>query len=368
MTDFARGLFGDTGITLDGVTPTMTNFVLDAATDAAEWVFQMPEAATITTILFRYGLRTGTPPTFKASLQGVNNTTGAPNGTILGGGSPASVTFTPPADATWDGTIRAVTLDNSIALTRGQLVAIVIAYDSGTIDGTNNSSYTTHITQLGPVHVRPYAIQNNAGSRAHQSEKAVFGLRSASKTYGFPLKAYTTTLFDDADTPDEYAMRFNFDAGYGSTFTVAGGRLSWRVGAAALTSTLTLYDGTTALQTVTIDHSELTTSQNTERLCSFYFDEVTLSTLNFGSEYRLSLFLNSGGATGQDDALDTLEFETAGDLTCLPYGTQCYLSTRTDAGAWTDVPTRRPVMGLYLGDWTAGGAAQPVGQALATYL
>ena len=54
----------------------------------------MPEADTLTTGCFLYGLRTGTPPTYRAALEAVG-TDGTPDGTALGGGSPASVTFTP---------------------------------------------------------------------------------------------------------------------------------------------------------------------------------------------------------------------------------------------------------------------------------
>src|SRR5438105_4685448 len=86
-----------------------TSFALDQTTDQIEYIFQAAEAITITRLGFRYGTRTGTPPTYQVSLQGVDGT-GVPDGTVKGGGSPASATFTPPADATWDATWRWVTL------------------------------------------------------------------------------------------------------------------------------------------------------------------------------------------------------------------------------------------------------------------
>src|SRR3990167_2686468 len=67
---------------------------------------------TITHLGFRYGLRTGTPPTYRVSLQALGGAA-KPTGTVLGGGSPASATFTPPADTTWDTTWQWVALTNS---------------------------------------------------------------------------------------------------------------------------------------------------------------------------------------------------------------------------------------------------------------
>jgi len=337
---------------------------MDQTTDQTEYIFQSPAAIAITKLGFRYGLRTGTPPTFKISLQGVD-AAGDPNGTIQGGGSPASATFTPPADATWDGTWRWITLDNSFTTARGAFYAIVVAYDSGTIDGSNNSSFTTDVTSVTTTsgHQRGYAIQNNAGVRARRGNQIVFGYQSAGATYGFPMLASNNVAFGSGSTPDEYALRFLLPAGWGNTFRVVGVR--WR-GDPPLANdyVINLYEGVTVLQSVTIDKDYSTApAGGTDRNWEYYFDEVTLSILNFGTEYRLGL------QSGLSDSLSvrTLVVSVAGEASAFVGGTNFYLSTRTDAGSWTDVQTERPLMELVLADWTVP-AGEPVGQALATYL
>ena len=336
-----------------GINAAFVNFTLNASTDAAEYIFQTPEAITITKLGFRYGLRTGTPPTFKISLQGVS-VAGTPDGTIKGGASPASATFTPPADTTWDGTWQWITLANTYGTTRGEFLSIVIAYDSGTIDGTNNSSFTTHATHLthNGGFLKGYSIQNDAGVRTIQIDQPIFGYQSSTTAYGFPLKAINNTTFNSASTPDEYALRFLLPAGWGSTFQVGGVR--WRGNPAGANDVvIVLYSGTTVLQNVSFDRDFDAAPFGVDRVREYYFDEATLSTLNFGTEYRVGL--QPSGAGGSS-TLVTLVMAAAADAAAHNGGTSFYLSTRTDAGAWTDVSTERPLMEIIIKDWTGGSA------------
>lgn len=320
-----------------------TSFTLDATTDQLEFVFRMPEAATITRLGFRYGLRTGTPPTYIASLQGVDGS-GNPDGIIKGGGTPASVTFTPPANATWDGTYRNVTLDNSYAAVRGEELALVIAYSSGTVNGSNNSSIISRGD--GVITNYPYVIENNAGSRSRPAAHTIFSVGSASKWFGLPVLTSTTVTFDSTTTPDEIGMRFNMPGGFGDTYKVVGVSARLRL-AAGTTMVVALYDGTTALQNVTIDGDAARTAA-AGRNHDIYFDEVSLSTLNFGSTYRVAFQPQNAGTF----TLDYASFNANEDLSAYDSGEEFYYTSRTDAGAWTDDTARRPVMELILADWT----------------
>jgi hypothetical protein len=335
--------------------PTFGTITLDGSTDAAEWIFQAYEAATITHLGFRYGARALTPPTYRISLQGVTNAT--PDGTIKGGGSPASATFTPPADATWNGLWQWIALTNSYTVARGEMLAIVIAYASGTVNGTNNSSFTTRVN-LPTTQALPYAIENNAGSRTNQAQCPVFGYKSASMVYGNPWETSTLTQFSSDSTPDEYALRFVVPAGLADTYKVRGIRITIRTPAASKTVLVTLYDtdGTTALQTMTWDGDTVSASAS-ERIAEFFFDEVSLSTLTCGSVYRIGF---APQETSSGFALRTLDVESNAELAAFPGGTDWYLDTRTNGGAWTDDSTvnfRRPIAELILADITepAGG-------------
>lgn len=324
------------------------SFTLDHADDQLEWIVQCSAATTITTLLPRYGVRTGTPPELIASIQGVG-TDGNPDGTIKGGASPASVAFTPPADVTWNGTIRRLTLANTYACARGEWIAIVIAYSSGTIDGSNSSSFNDVIT-ASPNSTAPYAIQNNAGARTRGVLTPLVGWASATNTYGVPVETVSVTQFSSDSTPDEYALKFTFDAAYGSTFQVNCVLVSIRTPAASKSILISLYEGTTALQTVTWDGDFVPTAASANRPnLTVCFDEATLATLNFGTTYYLGF---APQETSANFAITVMDMDAAGDLTAFPGGTDFYLSTRSDAGAWSDTTTSRPVVGMIITGWT----------------
>jgi hypothetical protein len=338
----------------------VTNFSLDQTTDKSEAIFQIPEDITVTRVGFRYGVRTGTPPTYKVSIQTVDATTGFPTGTVIGGGSPASATFTPPADATWDGTYRAVTLDNSASMTRGTLYGFVIEYSSGTVDGSNFSSFTNRSAIFNNLNFGlPYAIQNAAGTRTKQSSSGmpVFSVGSARPIYGLPVLAGTSTgNVNSNSTPDEIGIKFVVPS-WGATLSVVGVRIMLNA-TAGRTFDMTLYDGTTALQAVTFDSDNFMTGAVVPS--QFYFDETTLSSLTEGATYRLAFKPNE---TNTNLVMNYVSFGAAGDLAAFNgSGTYMYTS-RTDAGAWSDTDTQILRMDLILGDVTgSSGGTTVVGQ------
>lgn len=345
------------GAPFDWITTASTvgfsSFTLDGTTDQLEWVFQADDAITITHLGFRYGARTGTPPTFIISLQGVDGS-GNPDGTIKGGGSPASATFTPPADATWDGTWQWIALANSFTVARGDMLAIVIAYSSGTINGSNSSAITARLTNLA-VPASPYVITNNAGSRTRGAVQPIFGYKSATRAYGYPLETITVTAFSSDSTPDEYAMKFTVPTGWGSSLAVLGVQFPIQAYDAAKTLQVTLYDtdGTTVLQRITLDSDYLRGLLAVGR-ATVLFDEVTLSALTIGSAYRVGLAPQETASNFQPYRL---QVDAAADWDAWPFAQQAALSTRTDAGAWTDDTTQRLQMDLLLADITEPSAS-----------
>lgn len=318
---------------INNAAPSITNFTFDATNDALEFILQMPEGATITHAGYRQGTLTGTAPVFKISLQGVDGS-GNPDGTILGGGSPASATFTPTAgnNNSW----QWVALDNAIAVSRGQLVAVVIAHNSGTIDASNNCSFTaTH--RAGWSSGRPYAIQNNAGTRTKQGDTPCCGVKSASRSYGFPLSAIITASYGSASNPDEKAIKFQLPAGSANQYCLIGARI-WSQLTTAGAWDLKLYDsdGTTVLHDETIDSDQFA-APTSARNNLVFFDETTLAVLSPGVDYRLSLVPTTGSPI-----LYGITVANAGDLSAWPLGGSAHMSTRTDAGAWTDDTLSRP--------------------------
>lgn len=323
-----------------------SNFSLNETTDALEVIFQAEQAMTIARLGYRYGARTGTPPTYRISLQGVG-TTGNPDGTIKGGGSPASATFTPPADASINGLWQWVTLSNAYTCTRGEFLAQVIDYSSGTVDGSNFSSFTQSVGDYNSPGGLPYSITNNATVRTRIASAPCWGYGPAGDAFGFPLQTLTLVVVNNTTTPDEIALRFKLLAGAGTSYQVMGARIAFSTLTAATSYQVLLYSGTTVLQTATIDSDFAKGASNT--ICDVYFQDTTLAALAYGTEYRLAI-LPQGAANITVLASD---LAVAGDFLAYTGGAEFYYSSRKSAGAWTDLLTRRPRITPLLADQTA---------------
>lgn len=323
--------------------PAFGTFTLNQSTDKLVVVFAAKEDATITRLGLRIGTITGTV-TWRISLQGVD-ASGNEDGTVLGGGSPASATFEPSGLGWASGDWRWVTLSNSINVTRGTSYAFVVEYSSGTL----GSLVVTTNAGLAAGGF-PYAIQNDNGSRSRPSGLPVFGYGSSTKAYGFPMETLTELSYAAASSPDEWAMKFTVPTNFCSTYKVKGVRIIGARPVAAGSSVVTLYDtdGTTVLQNETYDHDQF--QDNTaNRNAAIIFDETTLSTLTAGNTYRVSVVPSST----QSWRVWAIDVDAVADWDAWPGGQQIAASSRADAGAWTDLTTRRLNMELILDDITA---------------
>lgn len=332
--------------------PGYSAHALDATNDSIAWVFQSPYALTITQLGFRYNTRTGTPPTYRISLQGVSGTTGNPDGTVLGGGSPASATFTPPADATWNSTWRWVALDNSYTCARGDILAIVIDYSTGTINGSNTSSiaYATNNHAVQAMGM-PYSNTNTAGTWAKQVFSwPLFGYRTATQRLGNVLQG--SSAWTVSTTGQREVMRFVVPAAWGATFKVVGVRAMVSMPAGGNSFKLGLWEGDTLLQDVTID-TDVMGSNNGARMSDLYFDETSLSTLDCGTTYRVGVECVGNAATG----LRVLEFGAYEDSETWRGQIDCYRE-QYNGSSWVQNSTQVPECALILDDFTepaAGG-------------
>ena len=337
-------------------TPAIASFTLNGSTDTLTFVFQALEAATITGILLRQTTATGTAPTYRVSLQGVDGT-GIEDGSIKASGA-AYVDTTPTSGN--NNTMLRLALGTSYTCTRGEMLAIVVAYQSGTIDGSNNCSFSsTH--SLSHIPGIPYAIQNDAGSRTRPAASANIGYYSSSKVYLPTAETVTGSSFSSASTPDERGLKFALPADWGSTYQILGARWLGTLPAGG-SYDLVLYDsdGTTVLQSETMD-TDHDQSAASLRMRQVLFDESTLSTLSYGTSYRLVLKPTTGSLTLYEWTVDA-----SGDLTGWPLGTDVCYTSRTDAGSWTDDAAKRATFAsIILNDITepSGGSAVAMGRA-----
>lgn len=324
---------------------TVNTFSFVNSTDQVEMICQVPDPGdgtrTVTMTRLGYNLSsvTGTSPQMKISLQGVD-ASGNPDGTIKGGASPASALFTPTgANAGWNW----ITLDNAYTANAGDFVAVVIAYNSGTINASNRPIivYGT----LGTANQLPYGIGNVAGTRTRLANSyPVYGIGSAGKAFGFPFVSTTATAIS---TASESALRFLLDQNFCTTYKLVGARLQVTSPAAAKSVKMQLYSATSVIQSVTWD-SDYVSANAQVRPVTLWFQDASLTTLLAGTEYRLAL---SPQDATNNVALHQINVASNADLEAFPGGLNWYFSSRS-GGAWSDTTTSRPLVELIVSDLT----------------
>lgn len=329
-----------------------TTFRIDAANERWAAIFCLEEDVTITQLGYAHDLTTGTPVQHRIGLWDLT-TGGLPNA-VLGGGTPASATFTPPADTTWNDTFRWITLDNAYAATAG-FYAIVVE-PVGTPDGSNYIDIHAGHNQLGARSCIPYYATHNGTSWGKQSSGAgcpPFGYRSASRTYGIPWVSFFTGTFSSNTTAgnggDERGIKFRLPAGMGDTKVIRGFQFIGKIGTAARDFDVTLYEGTTSRDVLGTIDSDVCIGDTGFVVFTYYFPSSSLYTASFGTDYILAIKPN---ATGHDIALYGINVQDAQDVVAFNPHSVLWVS-REDAGAWDETMTTRvPLMWPIYGDMT----------------
>lgn len=314
--------------------PAFSSGQLDASGEKIAWQIQIPQDDTITHCGFRYGARTGTPPTYKIGFQGVG-TDGNPDGTYLGGGSPASATFTPPADASWDATWQWIALDNSVALTRGQFTYIVLEYSSGTIDASNRSSFSRSMS-AGPNVSFPFWNEYDGAAWAKQNTPPNWGVKSASRTYGVQGKDLPTNTSTNT-AGNRVALKFSIPKELANRYTCVGMRGYFSTSSAG-SNTWGLWNAAgSALGTKASVDGDWVRSAGTVGWTEVYFTGTPTiltgdTTYYLGSECVSNTIL-----------LQTLEVESSAEMAAFPGGAApCY--SAWNGSVWTDTDDRRPLV------------------------
>lgn len=333
------------GIPQMGTGGGYTETLLNLNTSSSKFValFTPPEDVTITHLGVSYDLRTGTPPVHRISLQ--RTVLGIPDGGVL-----ASRIFTPPADATWDGTFRWIELLNPYSADRGEELALCLEYSSGVVSNSNKSRWLVALggSRAGRGHF-PYYITNN-GSQVRVSNQPIFGYKSSVRSYGLPLKG----ISDEAiNSPGEAGMHLLFDRGFGASFQLGGAAWIGRLAqAAGETIDLVLYDSeNNEIHRASKDVDQAAVTANADKVNEFLFDDATLEGIRFGEEYYL--VLAPGGPTTQS-RLRTFDVQDATDMSALRGGSGLYLVTRASpTDPWTEHRDRRPIFtDLFLRGWS----------------
>jgi hypothetical protein len=326
---------------------------IDAAGEKVAFLVTAPKTGNVQRVGFLLGAVT-TAEDLKVSLQDIDLGTGDPDGA-------ADQSVVVAAAGVVSNTWITATLSASRAVTRGQRFYVVIEFNLA----TGFVAVQTGGGQARPAFAQLCYSSHYTGSWTKQTtgNQPVVALEYDDGTYGpilgsYPMSLRGSTSFHNGSTPDEIALKFRFPA----PVKIGGCWLAINMtnGAAA---DIVLYDsdGTTALETMSVDEDETTESGGMAGVC-YFSQERTLAANTY---YRLSLKPTNGTTTN----LIWFDVAAAAILDAWDGGQGFHWSERTDAGAWTDTTTKRPMIGLIvtaLDDGAGGGGvytrcAQQVG-------
>lgn len=370
-------IFGELG----GPGPAQT-FAIETQHEAVAGVLMMPEDATITTVGFVNGTATNaasiTDNTYTISIQGLD-ASGLPDGTILGGGSPASATFPQSGQAggvtLGSATSHIITLANSIALQAGTPYAIVIQH-TGATDAVNFTTPRYGFTSIGQATRFPYALTKDSTSSTTVWSKATgvgpFGwfLRSASRTYGYPGTSFVAAQTLGGTNEDGFSFTAPSAFGTSNTYALRGIRFQGAANTAAGTWRVNLYANPLVNNNLAIQQS--TGAIDSDHSCAatagfyeVYFADDTLVALTPGSVYGIGISHSAASGFGFLSIL----VPDASAKTAYPMGGLTFM-TRTIAAyppdgnddVFTTTATTIVRAELIFGDFTVVNRGRPIYQ------
>jgi hypothetical protein len=332
---------------------SLASFTCNASGDRVGFVIQAPKAGTLHSFEFRTSSVLNNPDNgVRLSFQSV--AAGDPNGTQsqyrdITGTISASSWQTPPGPLTDDGTDTGV----KRTVTKGETFACVVDF----VNFVASDSFA--VTVLGinaagqPIVTNQYVADGSSGSYSKNTTNLpILALKYDDGSYGefdvpiWPILATNSNTFNSGSTPDERALRGQFSA----PCRCAGGWARIDLDGPA---DLVLYDNASSVLASASLNENWRSVNNGVPFRALWSSAVTLSA---ATTYRLAVKPTSGASIISYD----FDVNSAGLMACVSGGAQFYGSTRTNAGAWTDTTTQRPVMGFILdgfADDTAGSVA-----------
>lgn len=333
-----------------------TTFTIDASTKLLAWIFSAEKTETLTRVGFDVSAFASAPQ-YKVSIQGVSTTKQtAPDATIKGGGSPASATFTPIATG-W----RWYDLANSLAVTAGDMLALVIEYDSGTIGASNDATFIVDQFRSAFGMCFPQSTDSTDSGTTWTNSAAsawpAFAYGAAGTVRGYPVENLQSNTLATTTANSIHANKFTIPDGVTDKINCIG--LDWfgqYTVAASDTVRFGIYDSSghasPLAETKTVTKDEIDSSAGQGGRIHFTSGIELLP----GSTYYAGARLISGDLR---TVLQTMD--VAADMAAYPFGTACFHSAWAPS-AWTDAPTQRQFFNLVIEGMTepAGGGGGTV--------
>lgn len=302
------------------------SLAIDADGEKGGFMFQAPKTGTISAISVSIGNVT-TAQSLKVSLQGVGGD-GYPDGSIKESGNAYGTIDTPVSVEEYK-----VTLGTPYSASFGEWLSVVVEFSSTTgsliillaPDQLDQTAYNGLYSSAAWAQVagQPYLY-------VHYSDCEVF--HPTANRLGASM---SSPAYNSSSTPDEKATSIimPFDA-------ICSGMYAY-IDLDNATDLILYDENSTALSTITLVPAN---RQGTGREQRVYLMSSDI-TLRKGKLYRVSV----KPTTTSNIAVVTKQLQSEQDtINFWELGADCYGSSRTDSGTWTDDKTQRICAGLYI--------------------
>lgn len=333
------GLMLPTPPTFTAAVPSFVNSTLNDGVDRVAVVFRAPKAGTLHSFEWRQGTNATSPGNgVRYAFQDLD-ASGDPDGTddqfrTITTGFGAATWLVPPGPITSDGTDSGT----KRTVTAGELLAAVIYLPNFTTGSVTFSQLDLGGAVLG-ISGQTYC-DIKAAAFAKNFNTACMVLKYDDGTYAtpspdsHPILNLNTTTFNSGSTPDERGLIFSLPMrSYVSGIWV---RLDLDN---ACDVVLYDSDGTTVLATTSLVSTARPSTAAQTSLVPF--GPVLLLA---NTTYRVVIKPTTGSSVSTYD----FDVTSAAVMAGAPGGANFYYTSRTDAGAWADVTTKRPWMGLLI--------------------
>lgn len=335
------------GFTLDTTIASSFPPVIDATGEKCAfigpvWFEDNVSSKTIDAIGFRFGAVTKAGGSVvRASLQDMDNTAlFRPDGTQdqfrdIAAASITANTWLETGLITSDGTDTGT----KRTVSRGDKLCIVFEFDSGGRLGADSFEFACINPGTSNFFIldnSPQGVATNTGSWGTSGRMPNVVLKFSDGTYGtlgttLPWSAVGTLTYNNGSTPDEQGLEFTVEAKCKIDALIVG---SMNASLSSSDFDVVLYDGTTALETISHDATHFSNAYG----ASFNF-LPTLRELTTGTTYRLVV----KPTTANSVILQYLDVNSASHRKMYPFGTSGSFCSRTDAGAFSQTTTRIPL-------------------------
>jgi len=231
---------------------------------------------------------------------------------------------------------RTAALSANRTVNNGDYLAVVVEYNGSGRLGADS----VIIAGLTKGSISQFPSQHNAGSSlktggtwADQLVIPNIILEFSDGTFGtlegaMPISALNSQTSNTGSTPDEIALGFKmpWDCEIDALWMIVN------TGGATRDFDIVLYQGTTALKTISID-ANATPSAASRTICV----PIPKMTLTKGTQY----YLAHKPTTGNSNTVFSFNVGDANHLTAISGGVDFNYSERTDAGAWAAITTTK---------------------------